>query len=123
MYIDLLTRIKNAQGAGKKSLKVPYNKADQAVLGILEKSGFVKKTEVKGRSVKKIIEIILNPERPVQGVKLISRPSLRRYSGYNDFKRVKGGRGVLVVSTSKGILSGEKARREKVGGEMLAEIW
>jgi small subunit ribosomal protein S8 len=123
MYIDLLTRIKNAQGAGKKSLKVPYTKADQAVLDILESAGFIKKTEVKGRSVKKVIDVVLNPERPIQGVKFISRPSLRRYGGYQDFRKVKGGAGVLVVSTSKGILSAEKAKREKVGGQLLAEIW
>jgi len=123
MYIDLLTRIKNAQNAGKKSLKVPYTKNDQAVLGILERYGFVKKTEIKGRSVKKIVEVLLNPERPIQGVKFLSRPSLRNYSGYADFKQVKGGRGILIVSTSKGILSGNNAKREKVGGQMLAEIW
>ncbi len=123
MYIDLLIKIKNAQNAGKKTLKVSHTKGDQAVLNVLESSGFLKKSEVKGRGVKKVVEINLNPERPIQGVKLISRPSLRRYAGYGDFRRVKGGRGILIVSTSKGILSGEAARREKVGGEMLAEVW
>ena len=89
MYIDLLLKIKNAQNAGKATLKVPYSKADRAVLNVLETAGFVKKSEIKGRSVKKIVEVSLNPERPIQGVKFISRPSLRRYGGYADFRKIK----------------------------------
>ncbi len=123
MYIDLLTKIKNAQNAGKKSLKVPYTKNNQAVVEILENFGFLKKAETKGRSFKKIIEIQLNPERPIHGIRFLSRPSLRRYGGYREFKRVKGGSGLMVVSTPKGILTGDKARQEKVGGELLFEIW
>ncbi|MBI4034120.1 MAG: 30S ribosomal protein S8 [Candidatus Brennerbacteria bacterium] len=123
MYIDLLTKIKNAQNAGKSTLKVLHTKADEAVLDILERRGFLKKTEVKGRGAKKVMEIALNPERPIQGVKFLSRPSLRRYAGYGALKKVKGGQGVLVISTPKGILSGGKAREEKVGGVLLFEIW
>ena len=123
MYIDLLIKIKNAQAAGKKSLKTRYVKTDYAVAGLLQRSGFLKKVEVKGKSLKKIIEIHMNPERPIQGLKLLSRPSMRRYRGYRDFRKVKGGHGLLVVSTPKGILTGEQARKDKTGGQLLFEIW
>ena len=79
MYIDLLIKIKNAQAAGKKSLKSRHVKMDYAVAEILRNSGFLKKVEIKGRSFKKVIEIYLNPEKPIQGLKFLSRPSLRRY--------------------------------------------
>lgn len=123
MYIDLLIKIKNAQSAGKKSLKTRHTKMDYAVAELLQKFGFLKKIELKGRSFKKVIEIHFNPEKPIQGLKLLSRPSMRKYVGYRDFRKVKGGYGVLVVSTPKGILTGGQARKEKVGGQLLFEIW
>lgn len=123
MYIDLLTRIKNTQAAGKKTLKVPYTKADHTILTILKRAGYLKEIEIKGRAFKKVIEIHLNPERPIQGIRFLSRPSLRRYAGYRDIRSVKGGYGLLVVSTPKGILAGAEARKLRVGGELLFEIW
>ena len=123
MYIDLLVKIKNAQAAGKKSLKTRYIKTDYAVAGLLQSFGFLRKVEVKGKSFKKIIEIHMNPERPIRGLKFLSRPSMRRYVGYRDFRKVKGGYGLLVVSTPKGILAGGQAKKEKTGGQLLFEIW
>ena len=123
MYIDLLIKIKNAEVAGRNLLKVRYTKMDKAILDILEKADFVKKAEVKGRAPKKIIEIDFDGARSIEGLKFLSRPSLRRYSGYKDFKSIKGGRGLLVVSTPKGILDGLTARRNKVGGQILFQIW
>ena len=123
MYIDLLIRIKNAEAAGKDSVKVPYAKNDHAVAEILARFGFLASLEVKGRSLKKVMELKLNDARPIQGLKFLSRPSLRRYGKYREFRRVKSGQGLLVVSTPKGILTGEDARKSKVGGEILFEIW
>lgn len=123
MYIDVLIKMKNAEQAGKRSMKVRFSRMDYAVLEELKRYGFVKKAEVKGRPPKKIIEVIFSKERRIQGLKLLSKPSVRRYAGYEDFKKVKGGHGILVVSTSKGIMSGVRARKEKVGGQLLFEIW
>lgn len=123
MYIDLLIRIKNAQAAGRDYLKIPYSKMDKEIANILEKQGFLKKVEMKGRLPKKILKIYLNPKRPIKGLKFLSRPSIGRYSGYRDLKPVKGGYGLLVLSTPKGIMSGSQARKEKVGGKLLFEIW
>lgn len=123
MYIDVLIKMKNAEQAGKRSMRVRFSRMDHAVLEELKHYGFVKKVEVKGRPPKKIIEVVFGKERHVQGLKFMSKPSLRRYGGYEDFKKVKGGHGILVVSTSKGVMSGVRARKEKVGGQMLFEIW
>lgn len=123
MYIDLLTKIKNAEAADKKVMKTRFSNTDKAVADLLERYKFLKKVEVKGRLPKRIIELEFNPDRPVQGVRLLSRPSRRLYAGYKDFKRVKGGQGFLFISTPKGILTDREARKEKVGGELLFEIW
>ncbi len=123
MYIDLLIKIKNAEAARKKALKVRFTKMDAAVVKLLEEKGFLKKSEIKGRMPKRILEIEPNPDRPIQGIKLLSKPSRRLYVGYKDIKRVKGGFGFLFLSTPKGILTDREARKEKVGGQMLFEIW
>ena len=118
-----MIKIKNAQAARKESLKVRFTKLDMALVELLTKMGFVKKSEVKGRMPKRVIEIDLNPERPIQGLKLLSRPSRRLYASYKNFKGVKGGHGSLVVSTSKGLLTGGDAKKKQVGGQLLFEIW
>ena len=123
MYINLLIKIKNAKMAGLETVKAPYTKNDEAVAKLLARFGFIKNIEVKGRSFKKVMEIDLEEARPLEGLKFLSRPSLRRYGKYRDFRRVKSGRGLLVVSTPKGILTGEDAKKAKVGGEILFEIW
>ncbi len=123
MYINTVIRIKNAEAAQKTALKIPFSKMDADVLETLKEYGFLKSIEVKGRSYKKVIEIFVNPDRLIQGVKWLSKPSVRRYGTYKDFYRVKNGYGILVVSTPKGVMSGVKARREKVGGQLLFEIW
>lgn len=123
MYIDLLTKIKNAEAARKESLKVRFTNFDYAVLEALTKLGFVKKSEVKGRLPKRIVEVDLNLERPIQGLKFLSRPSRRLYASYTDLKKVKGGYGALIISTSKGVMNASEARRRKVGGQLLFEIW
>lgn len=123
MYIDLLTKIKNAQAAGKKTLKSRYSKVDKAIVDILGKEGFVGNSETKGRPSKRYIFVELRAKRKIEGIKFLSKPSAHTYAGYEKLKRVKGGHGTLAVSTAKGIMTGESARREKIGGELLFEIW
>ncbi len=123
MYINLLIQLKNASHAGKKSVKARFTRMDFAVMEALHACGFVKNIEVKGRLPRRVMEIDLNPERPVEDVRFLSRPSLKRYTGYRDFSRYRKGRGVLIISTPKGILLGRAAEKEKVGGQLLFEIW
>ncbi|HMB17304.1 MAG TPA: 30S ribosomal protein S8 [Candidatus Paceibacterota bacterium] len=123
MYTDFITRIKNAQDAGKSFLKAPYTKMDRFVAEVLERKGFFKKVEVKGRKPKKVIKIVLNSSHPIRGFKFLSKPSRRIYKGCDELKPVKGGHGLLVVSTSQGIMSGSEARKKKIGGQILFKIW
>lgn len=123
MYTDMMIKLKNATMADKKSVRFQYTKMDHAITEVLLQYGFLKKVEIKGRVPKRTIEVALNAERPIEGVKFESTPSLRRYAGYQDFGSVKGGRGLLVVSTPKGIKAAPEARKEKVGGQLLFAIW
>lgn len=123
MYIDLVIKIKNAGRSENKIVKTRYTKMDYAVAGLLHHSGFLKKVEVKGRPQKRAMELELNPNRPIEGVRFWSKPSVERYGGYRDLKRPKGGHGLLALSTPKGILSSADAKREKVGGQILFEVW
>ncbi len=109
--------------AEKKSLKTKFTKMDKTVAEILEQAGFLKKTEVKGKSPKRIIELELESKRRVVGVKFLSRPSIRRYAGHKELRAPKGGHGLLVVSTSKGIMNSIEAKKRKIGGQLLFEIW
>ncbi len=123
MYIDTLVKLKNATMAGKKTVRVRHTKMDHAVSEALLRYGFLKKIEVKGRVPKRSLELSLNAARPIEDIKFLSTPSLRRYGSYRDLSTVKGGRGILVLSTPKGIKSGVEAKREKVGGQFLFEVW
>lgn len=122
-YTNLLTQIKNAQNADKNFLKFPYSKMDNSVAEILEKRGFLKKVEVKGRRPKKTMKLHLNPDRLIKGIQFVSKPSRRIYKGYKELRPVKSGYGLLVVSTPKGLLTESEARKEKTGGQLLFKIW
>lgn len=127
MYTDLLVKIKNAQAVKAESIKAPYSIMDKAILDILEKKKFIGAVEVKGRAPKKVFEINLKYDNAgkgvVTGVKILSKPSRHLYIGYEKIRSVKQGFGVLVISTSKGIMDGASARKAKIGGEVLFEIW
>ena len=126
MYTDLLVKIKNAQAVKSDTLKAVYSVMDKAILDILEKKNFVGAVQVMGRIPKKVFEISLKykqGEGAVHGVNILSKPSRHLYVGYQDIRTVKQGFGILVVSTSKGIMEGQAAKKLKLGGEMLFEIW
>jgi small subunit ribosomal protein S8 len=123
MYIDLIIKIKNAGAARKDSLKTPYSKINQGILEVLKQRDFIKSYEVKGKSVKKFIEVELAEGSAIRGLKLLSKPSRRLYAGYKEMKKPKGGHGLLVVSTSGGIMGSDEARKKKMGGQLLFEVW
>jgi len=123
MYYDMLIRIKNAQAAKKGSLKLPYSTMDMAVAEILVVKNYLKSALRKGRGAKRVIELVLTDAPAINGVRLVSKPSRAIYAGYRDVRSVKSGHGIAVLSTPKGIMSGDQARKQKVGGKMLFEIW
>jgi small subunit ribosomal protein S8 len=126
MYINLLIRLQNAQMAKKTTFKAPFSKMDLAIAELLERMHYVDAVAKKGRMPKRNIEVRLkykDGKGIIRGIKLISKPSLRRYAKYQELRRVKNGFGAVVVSTSKGIMTGEEAKKEKLGGQILFEIW
>jgi len=126
MYINLLTKIKNAQMGKKENIKAVFSKIDEAIVKILSANNYIDGFEKKGRGVKRILDVKLkyiDGKGAINGMKFISKPSRRIYVGYEKIKPVKRGYGMSVVSTPKGVLTNKEAKKEKVGGEMLFEIW
>jgi small subunit ribosomal protein S8 len=126
MYIDFLIKIKNAQAARKEFLKVSYTNMDMAIAELLVKNGYLEAALKKGRMPKRVIEVKLkykDGKGAIDDMKFISRPSQKVMSGYREFRAVRQDYGMAVVSTSEGILTMKEARRAKVGGQILFEIW
>lgn len=126
MYTDLLTKIKNAQLVKKESIKTPYSRMSEAILDILARHKYLDGFEKKGRGSKKILDIKLKYDDgrgAISGMKFLSKPSRRLYAGYKDLRPVKHGYGLMVLSSPKGIVTGADARKYKVGGELLFQIW
>ncbi|OIO33010.1 MAG: 30S ribosomal protein S8 [Candidatus Yonathbacteria bacterium CG_4_10_14_3_um_filter_47_65] len=123
---DMVIRIKNAGDAGHETVVVPYSKLRFAIASLLLKNGYISSVMKKGKKVKRSMELGISYEEGkarVRGVKRISKLSARKYYGVGDIKPVKGGYGKLVLSTPKGILTGEEAKKEHVGGEALFQVW
>ncbi len=123
---DMLTRLRNATAAGAASLTLPYSKLKSDIAQILKKEGYIRETELVtegGHQAIKIQTKFVNKTSAISGLKRVSRPGLRRYVGAGEIPRVLGGMGIAVLSTPRGILTGHEARKQKVGGELLAYIW
>lgn len=121
---DLLTRIKNAARARKEMVRLPYSKVKESILANLKQRGFVTdyamETDDQGH---KNLNITINNLRRDIEVKRISKPGQRIYVKASEIKKVHGGLGVAIVSTPKGILTGEEAIKQKLGGELICEIY
>lgn len=126
MYTDLLTQIKNAQAAKKESIKFPFSNADMTIAELLTKHKYLESASKKGRMPKRVIEIVLkyeNGKGAIETIRFISKPSRRMCMGYRELKPVRQGYGLGVISTPKGIMTTKEARKLKLGGEYLFEIW
>ncbi len=122
---DFFIRIKNAQTAGHEAVQIPYSRLKHELARALERGGFVARPERKGKRVKKFLDVALiggKENAKVHGVRLVSTPGRRVYLPYKDLRRSSRG-GILLLTTSKGILSSEEARQKKVGGQVIAEVW
>jgi len=123
---DMLTIIRNALAVKKETVSIPFSNLKYEIARILEKKDLVEKVEKKGKKVKKNIEITLKYQDGVpviSGLKRISKPGQRIYLDSRKIKKVKGGYGIAIISTSRGLLTNEEAKKQKVGGEILCEIW
>jgi len=126
--IDMLIRIKNAYMARQKAMSLPYFRLGEKLAKILVKTGYLTDVKIEeGKEVKdKIIKIGLvykGKEGAIRGVKIISKPGLRVYVPVEKVKKVMGGKGISIISTSCGLMTGEEAKKKNLGGEMIAEIW
>jgi len=124
---DLLTRIRNANLAFKEDLPVPASKMNEAILQILETEGFVTGFEPEGEGLDRVFRVHLKysakRERAISGLKRVSKPGRRLYSGRHQLPRVLGGLGIAIVSTSHGVMTDRDASRKGIGGEVLAYVW
>jgi small subunit ribosomal protein S8 len=124
---DLIIRIKNAGAIGKPTVSIPYSAFKMAVAEKLKDHGYVKAVEKKGKKTKKTLDIALKYDEAgkhaIEDVKRVSKPGRRLYKSVLDIHPVHYGHGALILSTPKGIKTDKEARKEKVGGEALFEIW
>lgn len=123
---NLIINIKNGSLARKESVIVPLSKFTESVTAALARKGYVKPGIVHGKKIQKTLEIgliYIGNKARINGVKRLSKPSKRLYKGYSDIYPVKQGFGSTFVSTPKGIISDDEARKQKVGGEILFQIW
>ncbi|MBR2191560.1 MAG: 30S ribosomal protein S8 [Eubacterium sp.] len=125
---DMLTRIRNANTAKHDTVDVPASKIKVAIAEILDKEGYIEGFEVVEEGNFKNIRITLKygkdrNEKVITGLKKISKPGLRVYAGKDNLPKVLGGLGVAIISTNKGVITDKEARKEQVGGEVLAFVW
>jgi len=122
---DMFIRIKNAQRADQESVQIPYSKFKHEIVKALERSGFIGKVERKGKRLRRVLNLKLlyeNDMPKIRDVRLISVPSRRLYTGFRTLRSSRRG-GIILVSTPKGVMTDREAKKAKVGGQLLAEIW
>jgi small subunit ribosomal protein S8 len=123
---DLLARVRNAAAAQKSEMFVPYSKIKNEVVRILKEEGYITDFELDTTGAHPRIKItnkMANRTSAITGLKRVSRPGLRRYVGAQEIPRVLGGMGIAILSTPRGVLSGREAKKQNVGGELLAYVW
>jgi small subunit ribosomal protein S8 len=123
----MLTRVRNANSAGKETVSIPTSKKLVEIARILKEEGFIIEYEVVDSEPVGALIITLKygpkKQKTIRGLKRISKPGLRVYAGKDDLPRVLGGLGTAVISTSKGVMTDRDARKAGVGGEVIAYIW
>ena len=124
---DMLTRIRNANQMRYEEVKVPASNIKKEIARILKEEGFIKDYKIENDDAQGTIVLTLKytdkKERVITGLKRISKPGLRVYAAKNEIPKVLNGLGIAIISTSKGIMTDKQARKENIGGEVLAYIW
>ncbi len=125
---DMISSINNAQAVGKKQVAFyPYSNFKYSILELLKREGFIENIEKKGRLSKRKIVVDLKYDEEgtskITKIKKVSKQGQRIYSTYKEMRPVKSGHGFSVVTTSKGLMTNKEARKEKIGGEIICDIW
>jgi small subunit ribosomal protein S8 len=123
---DFLTRLRNASRAGKAEVIAPYSKIKAEIARILKQEGYITDYEVDttGKFPElKVATKLVNRTPAITGLKRVSKPGLRKYVGVGESPRVLGGMGIAILSTPRGLVTGREAKKQKIGGELLAMVW
>ena len=124
---DMLTRIRNANNAKHQTVDIPASNMKKAIAEILVEEGYVKSYQViddgKQGTIRVTLKYLQGKQKVIRGIRRVSKPGLRIYAGCEDMPNVMNGLGIAIVSTSKGIMTGKKAKSLNVGGEVLAIVW
>lgn len=123
---DMLSRIRNAMAVGKGQLSLPYSAQKERVASILAKNGFladVQSTKEDGRKLLLIVINEANSSAKITEIRRLSRPGRRHYVRSQEIPVIKRGRGLVVISTSRGVMSGEAAKKQKLGGELICQVY
>ena len=124
---DMLTRIRNANNAKHQTVDIPASNMKKAIAEILVEEGYVKSYQViedgKQGTIRITLKYLQGKQKVIRGIRRVSKPGLRIYAGCEDMPSVMNGLGIAIVSTSKGIMTGKKAKSLNIGGEVLAFVW
>ena len=124
---DMLNRIRNAQAVNHQTVEIPYSNLTNNLAEILVREGFLDKIEKRRKKEKKIARLYLRYDSDntgaISGLKRISKPSRRVYKKSKEIGKVRGGYGIAIISTPQGLMTDKEARKKKLGGETLCEVW
>lgn len=120
---DMLTRIRNGIQAGHDRVEFPASKMKANVCKVLKDEGYIRSFKIVARATNDIAIKVLLKEDAIVGLQRVSKPGLRQYRGYTEIPRVISGLGTSILSTSKGVISDREARKQKVGGEVICNVW
>ncbi len=124
---DMLTRIRNANMAEKKTVQMPHSKMKSELARLLKSEGFIKDYTMENKDGKSVLNLFLKytveREPIIQGLRRISKPSCRKYVASDEVPRVLGGIGIAILSTSSGVMTDNEARKQNTGGEVLCYVW
>ena len=123
---DMFTRVLNASRAGKESVIIPHSRLKAEIARLLKDRGFIQDIEKKGKKVRKFLELTLrykNKTPVLSGLLRVSKTSRRVYAKSGAIAKMQGSDGMLIISTPKGLMTGEEARGQKLGGEVIGKVW
>ena len=124
---NTLTSIRNAQAVSKERVKIPFSSLVWNIVKVLEKKSLIDEVSKKGRGLNKFIDLKIkyeeNGEPFIRGLKRVSKQGQRIYIGSKDIRPVRNGYGIVIISTPKGVMTGQEAKKKNLGGEVLCKIW
>ncbi len=124
---DMLTRIRNGNLAKQDKVDIPASNFKAGIAKVLKNEGYIKNSKIIKDRKQGLLRVYLKygpkNERTIEGIKRVSKPGRRIYSGFEEIPKIRGGLGIMIISTSKGLMTDREARKKKMGGELICSIW